>query len=144
VAKASEDLQIFAKPAGALCNLDCKYCYYLDKAGQAFAECMGGDRVPLGSIWVLASVAGDCRRSLLINGPSVETRSGGATLPFFPASNSRWRRDLDSNAPGSGCPPSLASARMEMPGELWRVRRRDAFGPSQRLRARRRIGSSPT
>lgn len=29
--KASRDFQIFAKPAGALCNLDCHYCYYLDK-----------------------------------------------------------------------------------------------------------------
>ncbi len=28
---ASRDFQIFAKPAGALCNLDCHYCYYLDK-----------------------------------------------------------------------------------------------------------------
>ncbi len=32
MAKASGDFQIFAKPVGALCNLDCKYCYYLDKA----------------------------------------------------------------------------------------------------------------
>jgi uncharacterized protein len=31
VRKASRDFQIFAKPAGALCNLDCHYCYYLDK-----------------------------------------------------------------------------------------------------------------
>lgn len=31
MAKASSDFQIFAKPAGAVCNLDCKYCYYLDK-----------------------------------------------------------------------------------------------------------------
>jgi uncharacterized protein len=23
--------QVFAKPGGALCNLDCRYCYYLDK-----------------------------------------------------------------------------------------------------------------
>jgi uncharacterized protein len=32
VARASGDFQIFVKPAGALCNLDCAYCYYLDKA----------------------------------------------------------------------------------------------------------------
>jgi uncharacterized protein len=25
------DFQIFAKPAGAVCNLDCEYCYYRDK-----------------------------------------------------------------------------------------------------------------
>ena len=29
--KASREFQIFAKPAGALCNLDCHYCYYLQK-----------------------------------------------------------------------------------------------------------------
>lgn len=29
--KASRDFQIFAKPIGAVCNLDCKYCYYLEK-----------------------------------------------------------------------------------------------------------------
>ena len=27
--KASREFQIFAKPVGALCNLDCHYCYYL-------------------------------------------------------------------------------------------------------------------
>ena len=30
--KASRPFQIFVKPAGALCNLACSYCYYLDKA----------------------------------------------------------------------------------------------------------------
>jgi len=29
--KASRSFQIFVKPAGALCNLDCRYCYYLEK-----------------------------------------------------------------------------------------------------------------
>ena len=29
----SREFQIFAKPAGAVCNLDCRYCYYLDKRG---------------------------------------------------------------------------------------------------------------
>ena len=29
--KASREFQIFVKPAGALCNLDCRYCYYLPK-----------------------------------------------------------------------------------------------------------------
>ena len=28
----TEDFQIFVKPVGALCNLRCTYCYYLDKA----------------------------------------------------------------------------------------------------------------
>ncbi|MBM4314863.1 MAG: anaerobic sulfatase maturase [Deltaproteobacteria bacterium] len=29
--KASREFQVFAKPAGARCNLDCRYCYYLQK-----------------------------------------------------------------------------------------------------------------
>ena len=29
--KASFEFQVFAKPAGAICNLDCHYCYYLQK-----------------------------------------------------------------------------------------------------------------
>ncbi len=28
---ASHEFQIFVKPVGALCNLDCRYCYYLGK-----------------------------------------------------------------------------------------------------------------
>jgi len=31
MAKTSRDFQVFVKPAGALCNLDCRYCYYLKK-----------------------------------------------------------------------------------------------------------------
>ncbi len=31
MADLSREFQIFAKPAGALCNLDCHYCYYLEK-----------------------------------------------------------------------------------------------------------------
>jgi uncharacterized protein len=33
MAKASRSFQIFAKPAGAACNLACHYCYYLEKKG---------------------------------------------------------------------------------------------------------------
>ncbi len=29
--KASREFQVFVKPIGALCNLDCHYCYYLKK-----------------------------------------------------------------------------------------------------------------
>jgi uncharacterized protein len=29
--KASREFQVFVKPAGAICNLDCHYCYYLKK-----------------------------------------------------------------------------------------------------------------
>jgi uncharacterized protein len=29
--KKSREFQIFAKPVGAFCNLQCKYCYYLEK-----------------------------------------------------------------------------------------------------------------
>lgn len=31
MATASREFQVFAKPAGAICNLDCRYCYYLEK-----------------------------------------------------------------------------------------------------------------
>jgi len=39
--RASREFQIFAKPAGPVCNLDCHYCYYLKKeqlypAGESF------------------------------------------------------------------------------------------------------------
>jgi uncharacterized protein len=29
--RASREFQVFVKPAGPVCNLDCQYCYYLDK-----------------------------------------------------------------------------------------------------------------
>ena len=29
--KASREFQVFAKPAGSVCNLQCHYCYYLKK-----------------------------------------------------------------------------------------------------------------
>jgi uncharacterized protein len=29
--KASREFQVFAKPGGSICNLDCHYCYYLNK-----------------------------------------------------------------------------------------------------------------
>jgi len=29
--KASRDFQVFVKPIGSICNLDCHYCYYLEK-----------------------------------------------------------------------------------------------------------------
>ncbi len=29
--KASREFQVFAKPIGSICNLDCHYCYYLKK-----------------------------------------------------------------------------------------------------------------
>ncbi len=29
--KASREFQVFAKPAGSICNLNCHYCYYLKK-----------------------------------------------------------------------------------------------------------------
>ena len=31
--RVCREFQIFAKPAGAVCNLNCTYCYYLDKRG---------------------------------------------------------------------------------------------------------------
>jgi uncharacterized protein len=32
VNRVSREFQIFVKPAGAVCNLDCRYCYYKDKS----------------------------------------------------------------------------------------------------------------
>ena len=29
--KASREFQVFVKPIGPICNLDCHYCYYLKK-----------------------------------------------------------------------------------------------------------------
>jgi uncharacterized protein len=31
MATATREFQVMAKPIGAICNLDCKYCYYLEK-----------------------------------------------------------------------------------------------------------------
>jgi uncharacterized protein len=31
MAKAAREFQVFAKPGGAVCNLECRYCYYLGK-----------------------------------------------------------------------------------------------------------------
>jgi uncharacterized protein len=31
MATASREFQVMVKPAGAVCNLDCGYCYYLKK-----------------------------------------------------------------------------------------------------------------
>jgi len=41
MAKASRGFQVFAKPIGSICNLGCRYCYYLDKehlypSGESF------------------------------------------------------------------------------------------------------------
>jgi uncharacterized protein len=36
--KVSREFQIFVKPVGALCNLRCRYCYYLDKKALYTAE----------------------------------------------------------------------------------------------------------
>lgn len=35
--KASREFQVFVKPVGAVCNLDCHYCYYLKK-GQLYPK----------------------------------------------------------------------------------------------------------
>ena len=40
----TREFQIFAKPAGAVCNLDCQYCYYRDKS-SLYPEA-GASRMP--------------------------------------------------------------------------------------------------
>jgi uncharacterized protein len=35
MAIASRGFQVFVKPAGAACNLACRYCYYLGKGASA-------------------------------------------------------------------------------------------------------------
>ena len=42
--RAAAEFQVFVKPVGALCNLDCHYCYYLSKASLYPAE--GSSRMP--------------------------------------------------------------------------------------------------
>ncbi len=37
IVKASREFQVFAKPIGAACNLDCRYCYYL-KTERRYAQ----------------------------------------------------------------------------------------------------------
>jgi uncharacterized protein len=34
MARVNRDFQVFVKPAGAACNLACRYCYYRDKEGH--------------------------------------------------------------------------------------------------------------
>ncbi|HBC78989.1 MAG TPA: anaerobic sulfatase maturase [Bacteroidales bacterium] len=36
--KESREFQVFVKPVGALCNLRCRYCYYLDKKNLRLPE----------------------------------------------------------------------------------------------------------
>ena len=31
MAPVSRDFQVFTKPIGSVCNLECRYCYYLKK-----------------------------------------------------------------------------------------------------------------
>lgn len=42
MAKASREFQVFAKPAGSLCNLECRYCYYLKKDTLFGSEATSG------------------------------------------------------------------------------------------------------
>jgi uncharacterized protein len=44
VGKAGREFQVFVKPSGALCNLDCQYCYYRDKR-SLYADA-GAPRMP--------------------------------------------------------------------------------------------------
>ena len=44
MATASTEFQVFVKPLGAACNLDCRYCYYLEK--QALYPGVGPQRMP--------------------------------------------------------------------------------------------------
>jgi uncharacterized protein len=48
VVKSSLKFQIFLKPAGAICNLDCQYCYYLGKESlypETESFCMPDDQL---------------------------------------------------------------------------------------------------
>lgn len=44
--QAKRDFQVFAKPAGPLCNLECRYCYYVGK--QPGGACLETLRMPDG------------------------------------------------------------------------------------------------
>ena len=46
IAAVSREFQVFAKPAGPVCNLRCRYCYYLEKEnlfrnGKPFRSILG-------------------------------------------------------------------------------------------------------
>ncbi|GAM64763.1 putative arylsulfatase regulatory protein [Vibrio ishigakensis] len=48
--KAHTKMQALAKPIGAICNIDCSYCYYLGKKellnySKSDAEVMSGERL---------------------------------------------------------------------------------------------------
>ena len=46
--QASREFQIFTKPVGAVCNLACKYCYYLEKE-SLYAD-IGPTRMSAGTL----------------------------------------------------------------------------------------------
>ena len=56
--KVNREFQIFAKPVGALCNLRCKYCYYLEKRSLYYGEesLTMNDEIPKG--WFIVSYKG--------------------------------------------------------------------------------------
>jgi len=46
--EASRDFQVFVKPIGSICNLDCRYCYYLGK--ERLYPGVGSFRMPHGTL----------------------------------------------------------------------------------------------
>ena len=39
ITDVTDDFQVFVKPVGARCNLQCRYCYYLDKGSVCGEDC---------------------------------------------------------------------------------------------------------
>src|SRR4030042_1724461 len=68
---ASRSFQVFVKPAGAACNLACRYCYYLDKGplGRSIANGMQTNGTLLDDDWGLFLAAEGFAVGLSLDGP---------------------------------------------------------------------------
>ena len=65
MATATQAFQVMAKPAGALCNLDCRYCYYLDKRELSSGGAAGRMSEALLERYILQHIAASAAETTL-------------------------------------------------------------------------------